>query len=74
MREQVSEALRLMEWGDGVGDRQFRNWIKMIAPTIPPNKNHYGQTAFRELLYLGYWMHSGEGQNGYLHERKRRLT
>lgn len=74
LKERVFDVLKQQGWGEGVGDRQFRNWIEMIAPTIPPRKKHYGRTAFRELLYLGYWMHSGEGyKDGYLHERKWRL-
>jgi hypothetical protein len=77
-RETVRNVLSDMGWDKGKGkqgvtDRQFSNWLKMIAPTIPPKKKHYGATAYREILYLAYWMHEGGGHESYLNERKKRL-
>lgn len=42
-RETVRNVLSDMGWDKGKGkngvtDRQFSNWLKMIAPTIPPRK------------------------------------
>jgi len=71
MLEHLNKDLIELGWGKGIGDRQFRNWLKMIAPSIPPKKKMLGSIAYRELLYLGYWMSEGGGVAAYLAERDR---
>lgn len=73
MHEQVCQTLQDLGWGEGVGYKQFTNWLKMIAPCIPPKSKNLGATAYKELLYLAYWMWDGEGKERYLTERKQRL-
>lgn len=71
MLEHLNKTLSELGWGKGIGDRQFRNWLKMIAPSIPPKKKMLGAIAYRELLYLGYWMSEGGGVAAYKSERDR---
>jgi hypothetical protein len=71
MLKHLNKTLVELGWGKGIGDRQFRNWLKMIAPSIPPKKKMLGSIAYRELLYLGYWMSEGGGVAAYLAERDR---
>jgi hypothetical protein len=71
MLDHLNKTLVELRWGKGIGDRQFRNWLKMIAPSIPPKKKMLGSIAYRELLYLGYWMSEGGGVAAYLAERDR---
>jgi hypothetical protein len=71
MLKHLNATLKELGWGKGIGDRQFRNWLKMIAPSIPPKKKMLGAIAYRELLYLGYWMSEGGGVAAYKSERER---
>lgn len=90
MRSAISKALSELGWGDCVGERRWYGWIDLLKPIVPTDRTpttvefegvayrenlRLDGTAFRELLYQGYFRYSCKRNSTaqYLSNRKKRL-
>lgn len=79
MREVVIEVLSHLGWGDGVGERRWYAWVDLLSPIVPTDRSTgelmLDGTAYRELLYQGFYRHRHKRNSGnrYKANRLKRL-